>query len=75
MIGVPVSGGRPAVADLHDSERVLDLGSGGGIDVLPSGPPVHSAIIRAAEPGRGAAQRSAARIRTARSRQQKGFVT
>jgi arsenite methyltransferase len=30
--------GNPiAVADLHDGERVLDLGSGGGIDVLLSG--------------------------------------
>src|SRR5215218_1651911 len=29
--------GNPiAVADLHDGERVLDLGAGGGIDVLPS---------------------------------------
>jgi hypothetical protein len=27
--------GNPlAVADLHEGERVLDLGSGGGIDVL-----------------------------------------
>jgi arsenite methyltransferase len=36
--------GNPlAVADLHDGEKVLDLGSGGGIDVLLSarrvGPP------------------------------------
>jgi arsenite methyltransferase len=29
-------GNTLAVADLHDSERVLDLGSGGGIDVLLS---------------------------------------
>lgn len=29
--------GNPlAVADLHEGERVLDLGSGGGIDVLLS---------------------------------------
>ncbi len=31
--------GNPlAVADLHEGERVLDLGSGGGIDVLLLGP-------------------------------------
>src|SRR4026209_377348 len=29
-------GNPTAVADLHDGERVLDLGSGGGIDVLLS---------------------------------------
>jgi arsenite methyltransferase len=42
--------GNPiAVADLHEGERVLDLGSGGGIDVLlsarrvgPSGSPTAS---------------------------------
>ena len=41
----PAWGGRPglarlrqpvAVADLHEGERVLDLGSGGGVDVLLS---------------------------------------
>lgn len=29
-------GNPTAVADLHEGERVLDLGSGGGIDVLLS---------------------------------------
>jgi hypothetical protein len=32
-------GNPPAVADLREGERVLDLGSGGGIDVLLSGSP------------------------------------
>lgn len=33
-------GNPTAVTDLHEGDRVLDLGSGGGIDVLLSVPPV-----------------------------------
>ena len=39
-------GNPTAVADLHEGERVLDLGSGGGIDVLS--PP--SVSVRRAAP-------------------------
>ncbi len=39
--------GNPlTVADLHAGERVLDLGSGGGIDVLLSAPPGRTLRLR-----------------------------
>lgn len=36
----PGRGNPTVVTDLHEGDRVLDLGSGGGIDVLLSVPPV-----------------------------------
>jgi len=53
--GASLGCGDPtAVADLHEGETVLDLGSGAGADVLISARRVHehatSAIIRARKP-------------------------
>ena len=41
-------GNPTAVADLHEGERVLDLGSGGGIDVLLSAKRVGPTVARSA---------------------------
>lgn len=38
-------GNPTAVADLHEGERVLDLGSGGGIDVRKRGRPAAKACF------------------------------